>query len=290
MNYYFAHMRVLAPIVFLLIATVAFSQPRSNKQTQWWIGFEGGISTTFPSFSESQSVIQRATISGEKEYDSPGKITFAGGVMMGVEFIDGFSVALHPSVHNYMLQYSTMYDWAGDDGSTTEIDFNNTLRMTYFELPLIFRYDLDPGSGPSMSGSSGVRIYPFFQAGGVYGRLVRSLKEVQISGFDRSGAGDQPFTNTSVSRDAKDLLIPSNFFLLAGGGVAFVLGNARLGLEINYRHGMNVITNRSNRYSDDIFISGTYDALDDIRLRNVEAMLSFQMPLKFITSKDFKAF
>ena len=77
---------------------------------------------------------------------------------------------------------------------------------------------------------------------------------------------------------------------MAGGGVAFILGNARLGLEVNYRHGMNVITNRANRFSDDIFIAGTYDAVDDIKLRSVEALISFHMPLKFLTSKDFKAF
>ena len=74
-----------------------------------------------------------------------------------------------------------------------------------------------------------------------------------------------------------------------GGGIGYTIGNARFSLEINYRLGMNNITKEKTRYSNYSLVTGAYDVLDNMRLRNLELSLSFVMPLKFITSGNFRA-
>ena len=53
---------------------------------------------------------------------------------------------------------------------------------------------------------------------------------------------------------------------------------------------MNNVTNVKIRYEDSQFVSGVLDAQDDLKLNNLEVSIMVEIPLKFLTSKDFTPF
>ena len=58
-------------------------------------------------------------------------------------------------------------------------------------------------------------------------------------------------------------------------------------LDINYRYGLNNITDRANRFSDNR-LAGAGDALDDLSIDNLSMNLGVLFPLRFI-SKNFSS-
>ncbi|MCK5702517.1 MAG: PorT family protein, partial [Cyclobacteriaceae bacterium] len=65
------------------------------------------------------------------------------------------------------------------------------------------------------------------------------------------------------------------------------VGNARIGLEVNYHYGLQNLDNGGVKYIDNQLVTGTYDVPDDYSLNNLEISMQVIIPLKFITSKDY---
>jgi hypothetical protein len=78
-----------------------------------------------------------------------------------------------------------------------------------------------------------------------------------------------------------------NYGLIGGVGFTYNLGNARVGLEINYMYGLQNIDNGEMKFADSQLVTGAYDVPDDYSMDNIGVSLQIIIPLKFITSKDY---
>ena len=85
----------------------------------------------------------------------------------------------------------------------------------------------------------------------------------------------------------EDRIKKANYGIIGGIGFTYNVGNARIGLEVNYHYGLQNLDNGELKYVDNQLISGTYDVPDDYSLDNLELSLQVIIPLKFITSKDY---
>jgi hypothetical protein len=65
------------------------------------------------------------------------------------------------------------------------------------------------------------------------------------------------------------------------------MGNVRLNLDIQYKHGLSNISSTQNRFGSDR-LSGVGDSLDDLQLNNIALSIGCLFPLRFL-EKDFKS-
>ena len=270
----------------------------SGSKDQWWIGFKGGMNATsidvterFTAFSPTNALRPDLL---DKQYENFTQSGTQAGLIVSYEFVDQISVSLQPQFINYRFRYSNFYSWVDFNEAGNQIDLNleHDQRLNYLEIPLLFRYDFDVtasgGSRPSNGGSGG-RWVPFVQLGGFYGKLLKGLKEIDIRQTDMAARSENELEAIQQTEDITDLLLQNHLGIIGGGGIGYTIGNARFSLEVNYKLGMNNITKEETRYANYSLVTGAYDVLDNMKLRNIELSLSFVMPLKFITSGNFKA-
>ena len=248
--------------------------------TQWWLGFRAGTNFTravpverYSSFSP----VNYESVKNEKQYD--GFTT--PGIQAGLEFTfytRGYSISLQPVFTRQFFSYSTSYRW--DDpqnpANSLELNFDIDNDLEYLDLPLFFKYDFMK-----------TKARPFVQIGGYYSILLSAGKTINTSGIDTASGAESTFEGEELKVGAGDLFITSSVGLLAGVGVAVSQGNIRLVFDVNYRYGLNNITNTKNRYDDDRLTS-IGDVMDDLNLRSIWISFGAQFPLKFI-SKEYEA-
>jgi len=254
----------------------------NESSSQWWVGISGGVNLTDPNVVEQFDVFSftndPASGNAEKKYKQYAPVSYQFGFMLAFEFIPNLSAAIHPSISTYKYQFERSYNWASSENAAqnVEIDYLQTSDLQYAELPLTFRYQLYAG-----------KTKPYLQAGGYIGHLIKSTKTVEERTIDNATGANTITERNEYAGNAEDFYIKPNWGILAGLGVTQNIGNARFGLEINYRIGMNNITDVKNRYADSQFLTGTFTAQDDIKLNNLAFSLICVIPLKFITSKDY---
>jgi hypothetical protein len=172
--------------------------------------------------------------------------------------------------------YEVAYQWQGQDNNFLDLRYNHRIRLNYLELPLLVRFDVLRQA-----------FKPYVQGGIGYGMLIKADKYIEIESFDRASGANNPIQNESPVIGAKNLFITSQWIWYLGGGISTELGNVRLGLELNYKQGLNNITNRLNRYSDQRMI-GVLDALDDMTLQNIQMEFYCVFPMKFLQVSSFR--
>ena len=81
----------------------------------------------------------------------------------------------------------------------------------------------------------------------------------------------------------------SNYGFIAGLGMNFNLKRLGINVDIRYKQALNNINNKDNRFINngfnEVFVYGFYDALDDIKLREVELSVGIVYHLNY---KAFK--
>lgn len=60
--------------------------------------------------------------------------------------------------------------------------------------------------------------------------------------------------------------LASHLGIIGGGGIAYKLEYVMLGLDLQYKRGLNNITNKANRFSNQSLLGDTFDVPDDIGL------------------------
>lgn len=282
-------------VLLLLLVTVHSLSAQSRRKrrpnsaagtetTQWWIGFKAGTNFSKAAAEESYeffSFTQEPQNYKGKQYEGFSTPGTQFGFIVSYEFMQGLSVNIMPSYVTYNYVYSNEYGWYSDTVADKSIEQKYTItnELQYVDIPLTFKYEL-----------TRTKLKPYVQIGGFYGVLTNAIKTADITSVDQASGGvqNQQVEVSSVSNDAKDDYLSNNYGLLAGGGFTYNVGNARVGLEVNYRLGMNTITNTNNRYNDDYLLTGLYDVMDDVKMDNLEISVNLYIPLKFITSKDYR--
>jgi hypothetical protein len=156
------------------------------------------------------------------------------------------------------------------------MDYEQKQKLEYLDFPIVIKYDILKEN-----------LRPFVQLGAYYSSLVNANKEIEISGTDFASGGEDPFTRPTIIVGAKDIFLGSNIGLISGVGLNYDQWNVRFMFDVNYRFGLNNITDRANRFSDNR-LAGAGDALDDMSRDNLTMNLGVLFPLRFI-SKDFSS-
>ena len=232
--------------------------------TKWAFGLKGGVNFTkiFPGDQFSVFSYTKPTENSreEKQYlsisDNKGfHVTFVAQYSV----MGNLKVSVQPTFSTYKYTYKNNYAWFDFDNTTNSLDlaYTHTQSLSYIELPIFIRYDI-----------LNFPIRPFIQAGGFYGRLLSASKEVKLAGTDYAAGASEKADISTKTIGVDDLYVKSNYGLIAGGGISYRLGAARVELGVDYKLGMNDIVNKSNRFKERSIVSGSYDILDDTKLSN----------------------
>lgn len=236
------------------------------------MGVKAGLNRSGVSVGDRYSVLAKSysDIDYQKEYSKKNKLAPQFSVMVTFLPIRKIGISFQPAFFSYKFSYGNEYTWMTEESSDPyyrlKFSFNNTLN--YLELPLLAKYYLIDGN-----------VLAFLQGGGFYGKLLNGNKRIKSTGIDNPGENEVISEQSKQSMDVNDLYIKTYMGWIAGGGVGFKADNFRIALEINYRRGLNNITNEKNRFSNNRLVNAYYDAPDDFSFTNWEASVSCSLPL-----------
>lgn len=260
--------------------TRILNDPFSNSQ--WWLGakFGGNVTQAKPSdrFTAFSNIANQPATIYEKEYQDFNKIGAQAGLVVSY-YYKGFTFSFQPNFRRQRFVYTNEYLWL--DGTnpvnTLRLEYEQDHKIEYIEFPLLVRYDVMQ-----------TELRPFVQLGFYYGTLVGANKSVKVKGSDLASGASGDFENAPVVVGARDLFVNTSIGAIGGLGASWNVGNARVALEANYRFGLNNVANQANRYTENR-LAGIGDAMDNIKLRNIEVNISVVFPLKFIFGDDYRA-
>lgn len=275
----------LIGLCLLLLSSATWGQVRKKAArdpfygSQWWLGVRVGTTLTNATVIERYNLFS-STLGADQQFDKEYRSFIDPGVHAGAVIVfnfGDFGVAFQPTYNNMNLVYENTYFWQGAGSNSLLQENRHRVVLNYLELPLSFRYKYSLGS-----------FTPFVQVGAFYGTLIKADKYIEIESFDAASGAGNAIDNTTPIIGAKPLFINSNWGVWGGLGVSYDAGNVRLGLEANYRYGINNVTNRRTRYTDNRMI-GIGDALDDISLQNIEISFTCLFPMKFLQTGSFRS-
>ncbi len=237
----------------------------SAGATKWGFGIKGGINMTTPSPDGQYSVFsfteEPLAAANEKSYlkssENKGfQVTFVAKYTL----FNGLSLSLQPTFASYTYNYRSSFAWvdAEDTNNSLFLNFKHEQSLNYVELPLLVRYEI-----------LNTPIRPFVHGGAYYGLLLSALKDVEVTGIDNASGGTEEFNGATTTVGIKDQYKPGQYGLIAGGGVILSLGPANLELGVDYKLGMSNIVDENKRFEDNPLISGSYDILDNAKLKNL---------------------
>lgn len=280
---------LLGIVAVLLFAQTSDAQRRRKRgplnefmQTQWWLGFKGGVNLTQVQpetrYSSFSAINNSDPNFYDKEYDDFSQL----GANAGLEitfFHKGLSISFQPNYRRQNFLYSNNYLWVDADNpiNTLELNYQQTHQLDYLEFPLLFKYDFTRSN-----------FRPFVSIGAYYATLINANKSVEISGVDQASGAANPFSSEPIIVGASDLFLNSSLGLIGGVGCNWDLGNVRLSLDVNYRYGLHNISSAGNRYEDNR-LAGAGDALDDLTMNNISISLACLFPLRFIFGGGYRA-
>jgi hypothetical protein len=279
---------MLSWVPHVTLAQARKNNPKPGLKTgntdtnQWWVGVRGGTNfstavpeTTYSIFSYLQ---QPSPGDNNKVYSSYNLPGLQFGFSVSWEFIKGLSVNLLPSYTSYRFDYKNSFHWYDPENPLKQVstNFHIETRLQYVELPLTIKYELMHG-----------QFKPYIHAGGYYGWLTDAIKNINTTNTDVASGSDTEIDVTELSVGIEDRTKKANYGIIGGVGFTQNIGNARIGLEINYQYGLQNLDNGGMKFSDSQLITGAYDVSDDYSMNNLAISLQVIIPLKFITSKDY---
>lgn len=261
-------------------ANKAYTSRKGKKDdkfldTQWWLGFRGGVNLTEAEPGNRFSAFSPINYSAEdnrKTYSSFEGLAGQAGIEITF-YHKGFSFSLQPNYRRQRFSYSNDLLWEDDNNASSrlELRYDQDHQLDYIEIPFYVKYDLTKTT-----------LRPFIQVGAYYATLVSANKSLEVSGADFASGGIGPFENEKVIIGAEDLFLDSSVGVTGGVGVSYDVLNVRIIFDATYRYGLNNVTDVQNRFSENQ-LTGIGDALDDIELRNVSVNLGLLFPLRFLT-------
>lgn len=245
----------------------------SSGSTRWGFGIKGGMNLTQAKpddqFSVFSYTIEPENTLAEKEYyKSSENRGFQVTFIAKYTLFNNLSISLQPTFASYTYGYDSNYAWLDFENNNNSLFlfYKHEQTLNYLEAPLLLRYDI-----------LNTPIRPFVHGGAYYGRLLNALKDVDVTGQDNASGATEEFNGATSTIGIDDQYVKSQYGIIAGGGISISLGPANFELGVDYRIGLNNIVDENNRFKDNTLISGSYDILDNMKLRN----LSFSMGVIF---------
>ncbi len=203
----------------------------------------------------------------EKEY---GSVTSNIGMQMGFILMYDLSqilkLSLQPSLNDYVYKYKNKYEWAGKTNLEYETEFAHKLR--FFELPIML--------GIYTTYSS---WQPYMQAGLYYGRILGAHSDINVVETSSNlGNANQDLEYKTTAYTA-DLYAKNHYGILAGGGISYLAGNMRIGIDATYRLILSNLNTTETQYMNNQVVSGNYDVPDKFKFSNIAINLSLIVSL-----------
>jgi hypothetical protein len=259
----------------------SFPQTKPFEKSQFWLGIKGGMNLTQPTVAERFTVFE--PIDGnyegyEKKYQSFNKI----GTQFQFAFqfsYRRFSIYAAPGYKSMLFSYTTGYKWqdATIPTNSVELNYDQTQKVEYAYLPLSIKFEFFSN-----------KIRPYIHGGGFIGYKFNAQKSFITSGTDLASGGSASFENAPIIIGATSLFNPLWYGVMGGLGVNYDFQTVRIFVESNYLYGFNSITNENKRYTENA-VSGSGDALDNLKLSNLEISAGVLFPLKFLVSGGYKS-
>ncbi len=245
----------------------------SSGFTKWGFGIKGGMNMTTASPDGQYSVFSfteepLAAVSEKAYYKSSENKGFQVTFVAKYTLFGGLSLSIQPTFASYTYGYTSSFAWIDNEDTNNSLflNFNHEQSLNYIEVPLLVRYEI-----------LNTPIRPFVHGGAFYGKLLSALKDVEVTGTDNASGGTEDFNGGTNTIGIKDQFKPAQYGLVAGGGVILSVGPANVELGVDYKLGMSNIVDSNNRFEDNTLISGSYDILDNAKLKNI----SFSMGVIF---------
>ncbi len=232
------------------------------------LGIKGGVNFSLIVPYERFTVFSgQAPESYEKDYEAFSKnMGMQMGFILMYDITQIIKISLQPSMNDYVYKYNNTYEWAGKTTLKYESKFAHSLR--FFELPLI------------------VGIYttyptwqPYMQAGIYYGKIIDAHSKIKtIETSNNLGSSDKELEYETAAYTA-DLYAKNHYGALVGGGISYITGNIRIGLEANYRLLISNLNTTETQYMNNQIVSSNYDVPDKFKFSNLEISLNLIVAL-----------
>lgn len=189
------------------------------------------------------------------------------------------SISLQPAACEMLFRYKNLYRWKGE-GNITQIEavFNHRQRLNYVEIPLLLTYRFTKG-----------KLKPYVQIGGFFSILYLAHKSIDLDITQKLKDRQELINEKEIITDIFIMKQLKNYHagFLVGGGISIDTGfkGLRVGIEMNYKQGLNNIVDEDHRYSDHKIIYGYYDVFDDMKLSTLDLTVKVLLPVSF---KAFK--
>lgn len=265
--------------IFVLMFLLSFISKEVHSQTmedaKWWMGAKVGVNFTRAGVSNENNIIENLGNSSNnnlKEYNSFFK---NAGPSLGIVFTYSvtprLAISAQPGYVSYNVGYTTRYNWKDTLGNNYTISNTFKNKLHYVELPLLLKYEYSFG-----------KLQPYIQIGAYYGLLLNGKINAKSEEQFKNNSLDVTLATRYQDFNTNQLFIKSLFGIIGGGGVSFDINFFRIGLDCNYRYGLNNVTNRKNRLEEQSMINGFYDVIDDMKLQNIEFTLHCTTPLDYL--------
>ena len=192
--------RVHAGLLLVLCAAVANAQTPTPTPT---FGVVAGLNF--------------ARLSGDSSSGTKQRIGFVGGATLNL-----------PLSPNWAFAPELVYSQKGVKASDT--DFEATIKLSYIELPALFRYDFGTAGG----------VRPFLLAGPAFALKSGCSVEVEGGGVSLSGGCDDA-NDTGEGSSFKSFDVGAMF----GGGLSFDVGGRTMRLGVRYNLGLVEVADNS---------------------------------------------
>jgi hypothetical protein len=239
----------------------------------WLMGGKIGINFTTAHPGTRYSILEAAFSTASNPYDKDYIFDFTNlpgsqwGFLVEYALKKNLLVSVQPSSIDLKFRYKKKGEGSGDSITS---NYTHCQKLDYVEIPVLLKYKF-----------TNSKSKPYLQIGGFFSYLTLANKKVQVG-------SKRPETKAIV--DLTKLIKRSNWGFLLGTGISLEksIGEFRflLEIELNYKHVLNNIINKVNRYKIKELVFGYYDVFDDIKVRNWELSLKILVPIFF---KAFKS-
>jgi hypothetical protein len=188
------------------------------------------------------------------------------GIILNYNLSKIFTIGLYPSLTDYSYRYENIYQWSGN--TNLQYQANIMHRLNFFELPLILGIH-----------TTFKKWQPYYQGGIYYGHFKGSNTSFSVVETSPNLAGTNQTISYSTTVNSSDQYVKNQYGLLAGVGIAYVLGGLKIGLEGNLKFLMSNLNTIESRYQNNIVVSGNYDVPDRFKFSNLSINLNITVPL-----------
>jgi hypothetical protein len=188
------------------------------------------------------------------------------GMVLEYALTKHLSITIQPAVSTVKFKYTNTFTREREGKDDLTLNYTHRHKLGYIEIPVLLTYRRITG-----------KFKPYFQVGGYYSLLQSGEKLLQAVSLP-----DEEYKEEAIV-DIKQQFTTSNFGFWLGAGLEYELNNMGIRLQagVSYRHGLNNITDKAQRYENKELMFSYYDVFDDMKPGNWALSVKVLLPLSY---------